>query len=86
MTEKRWTDDDLALMHQVGRDYEHGQMATLADELHSAPPLGPLPVPYEQRVQGRIDDMVAGRNGAPDHPGGPVAWQPGWTPGTGDPP
>jgi len=81
----RWTDDDLAAMWQVGREYEAGQMATLADDAAHAPPLAPPPIPHEQRVQHRIADMI--RSSPPgEYRGGPVPWQPGWEPGAGDPP
>jgi len=81
----RWTDDDMVLMHEIGREYEAGQMAILADDAANAPPLAPPPIPYERRVASRIVDMI--RSSPPgEYRGGPVAWLPGWEPGAGDGP
>lgn len=86
MTETdRLQHDALILAWQTGRDYVPVGAQEAADDLANAAPLTPPPVPYEQRVVERIADMIR-YSPADEYRGGPVAWQPGWAPGAGDPP
>lgn len=85
-TTARWTDADILLAHQTGRDYERARLAEVADDLATTT-LRPPDIPYEQRVTDRLGLML--RSAAPhEYRGGPVDYnQPrplaGWLVETG---
>lgn len=74
MTTPKWTDDDLAVAWQTGRDYQQRVLDEIGDDVtHST--LRPPHVSHEQRIGMRHADML--RTAAPDeYRGGPVPWEP----------
>lgn len=58
MTTPRWTDDDLLLMHEVGREYERARLTELAEEI-ALLDLMPPPASAEQRYAERMAVFAA---------------------------
>lgn len=72
MNTPRWTDDDLTLMWQLGRDYQQNLLDEAADDLNHTITRPPS-IPYEQRVRNRVIEMLRSAP-ADEYRGGPVDW------------